>query len=632
MQETKNSNEWINWIESAIAKEYFKYYEYRNFSNIQEIGSGNLGKVFRANCTDFKEYIVLKSFYNLNNVITKEIVRELKLQRDVVIHNNILRLYGITKDESENNYLLVMEYADSGTLQDYLKKNFNNLTWNDKYNLAHQLAYAVLCLHNSGIVHRDLHSRNILVHQNTIKLADFGLSKRIEEITKSQSNLNGIIPYVDPQRFRRRNSSSPTQIYSFNKKSDIYSVGVLLWEISSGRPPFHTESNQNDDDMSVNISKGLREAVIPGTPEDYVKLYTECWDDLPDNRPTMYQVFTKLNEIIMKSDQSNQCEKSSNEKSLSSQNFIKSHTKVVKFTINPINKRIIFEKDLITIVKEIVSYIFKITDQGKDANLRKQIILNYLNNHDMDLSEIYNWLIKNQNNDDLDTMFLLGYFNYLGIKINENFKKAFEIFFITSEKNHLLSQYYVGECYLFGHGVTKSERLAFKYFESLANKGYAMGQLKIGHCYDMGIGIEKDFKLATYWYEKAAKNGNNIAMYNLAFIYKDKKNFKKVFELFKRLADNEDADGISMLGYCYNNGIGTKIDRQKAFELYQKAANLGNSAAQYNLAVSYESGLGVTKNIGKAILWYEKSAKQGDKDARNKLQHLRVENGRIYIL
>ncbi|PKK65559.1 hypothetical protein RhiirC2_785979 [Rhizophagus irregularis] len=80
MQETKNSNEWISWIESAIAKEYFKYYEYRNFSNIQEIGSGNLGKVFRANCTDFKEYIVLKSFYNLNNVITKEIVREISKQ------------------------------------------------------------------------------------------------------------------------------------------------------------------------------------------------------------------------------------------------------------------------------------------------------------------------------------------------------------------------------------------------------------------------------------------------------------------------------------------------------------------------------------------------------------------------
>ena len=54
------------------------------------------------------------------------------------------------------NYILVMEYADSGTLKDYLKENFNNLTWDDKYNFAYQLACAVSCLHDEGIVHRDL--------------------------------------------------------------------------------------------------------------------------------------------------------------------------------------------------------------------------------------------------------------------------------------------------------------------------------------------------------------------------------------------------------------------------------------------------------------------------------------------
>ena len=54
------------------------------------------------------------------------------------------------------NYLLVMEYADGGTLRDYLKKNFNKLTWNDKYNLAHQLACSISCLHDERIVHRDL--------------------------------------------------------------------------------------------------------------------------------------------------------------------------------------------------------------------------------------------------------------------------------------------------------------------------------------------------------------------------------------------------------------------------------------------------------------------------------------------
>ena len=53
-------------------------------------------------------------------------------------------------------YSLVMEYADGGSLRDYLKKNFDNLIWEDKYNLAYQLACAVSCLHGEGIVHRDL--------------------------------------------------------------------------------------------------------------------------------------------------------------------------------------------------------------------------------------------------------------------------------------------------------------------------------------------------------------------------------------------------------------------------------------------------------------------------------------------
>jgi serine/threonine protein kinase len=56
-----------------------------------------------------------------------------------------------------------MEYADSGSLQDYLKNNFDNLTWDDKFNLAFQLAYAVSCLHNEGIIHRDL-----VIHLNCI--------------------------------------------------------------------------------------------------------------------------------------------------------------------------------------------------------------------------------------------------------------------------------------------------------------------------------------------------------------------------------------------------------------------------------------------------------------------------------
>jgi serine/threonine protein kinase len=63
--------------------------------------------------------------------------------------------------QNEKKYSLVMEYANDGTLRDYLKKNFNNLSWDDKYRLANELTCAVLCLHDEGIVHRDLVSYKI---------------------------------------------------------------------------------------------------------------------------------------------------------------------------------------------------------------------------------------------------------------------------------------------------------------------------------------------------------------------------------------------------------------------------------------------------------------------------------------
>ena len=63
-------------------------------------------------------------------------------------------------------------------------------------------------------------------------------------------------------------------MYSLNKKSDVYSIGILLWEISSGHPPFYTEGEQYDLDLALEILQGLREEPIPDTPKDYIKVYT----------------------------------------------------------------------------------------------------------------------------------------------------------------------------------------------------------------------------------------------------------------------------------------------------------------------------------------------------------------------
>ncbi|EXX77606.1 hypothetical protein RirG_022300 [Rhizophagus irregularis DAOM 197198w] len=92
--QTGNYNEWI---EDAISKKYIKLYEHKHFSNIQEIGSGNSGKVYRANWRNSGQYFALKSFNKLDNITIKELVHELGLQQEVAFHSNIISYYGITQ-------------------------------------------------------------------------------------------------------------------------------------------------------------------------------------------------------------------------------------------------------------------------------------------------------------------------------------------------------------------------------------------------------------------------------------------------------------------------------------------------------------------------------------------------------
>ncbi|CAI2167062.1 8077_t:CDS:2 [Funneliformis geosporum] len=502
-----------------------------------------------------------------------------------------------------------MEYADGGTLCDYLKKNFKKLTWNDKYNFAYQLAGAVSCLHEEGIVHRDLHSNSVLIHQNSIKLADFGVSKErnsIKESSKHQTNLCGAFPYIDPKLFSKQIKNVSTQIYTLNEKSDVYSVGMLLWELSSGRSPF---CDMGDFNLHWKIFQGFREEPAPDTPTNYVNLYKDCWSGEPENRPTMNQVVTRMKEIIAKS--------------YKTINNYQTDDFIIDIQYKP-------EDELKMIVDRMVTIIFKMTNDGKEPQIRRQHVIDYISIYNVSLKEIYTWLLNNQNNSTMT--FLLGYFNYFGIETSEYKEKAFELFTEASKQNHILAQYYIGICCQNGYGTIKDQDLAFKYFEKVANKDFAAGQLNIGYFYEYGIGVEEDSKLAIFWYEKAANNGNMIAKYNLGLCYKNgigvEKDYKKAFKLFEQSAKGDYLNGISILGYFYRNGIGTCTDEHKAFNLYQKASSLGDNIAQYNLAIMFEDGIGIRKDIDQAIYWYKKSAESGFQKAQNRFEELSKINKR----
>lgn len=110
------------------------------------------------------------------------------------------------------------------------------------------------------------HAHNVLIHQNNIKLADFGLSRKTSEASIYLKDVYGVLPYVDPKCL-------DDQSYAITTKSDIYSIGVLLWQLSSGRRPFYDEDTQYDVCLAINIKNGKRENIIEGTPPEYSNLY-----------------------------------------------------------------------------------------------------------------------------------------------------------------------------------------------------------------------------------------------------------------------------------------------------------------------------------------------------------------------
>src|SRR5438128_10929623 len=127
---------------------------------------------------------------------------------------------------------------------------------------------------------------NILVNNGILMIADLGLSKQLGEIN-SNSKLLGMPAYIEPQCYINSN-------YQQNEKSDIYSLGVLFWEISSGKSPF---SDVPIYKINLEIVNGKREVSIVNTPSEYQQLYENCWKEEPNQRPDINEVLEVLNQL-----------------------------------------------------------------------------------------------------------------------------------------------------------------------------------------------------------------------------------------------------------------------------------------------------------------------------------------------
>ncbi|RIB22032.1 kinase-like domain-containing protein [Gigaspora rosea] len=179
-----------------------------------------------------------------------------------------------------------MEYALEGSL----RKNLHaiaQMDWRDKLNLLQCISYDLLIIHSHDLIHRDLHSGNILL--NSLKsayIADLGLSITANIASKSNSDgIYGVLPYIAPEVLNE---------HPYTKETDIYSFGIIMWEILYGKP-VHYDS-KSDLQFQLQVLNGLRPHIYENTAICYVDLMKKCWNMDPKKRPTSKEIYDTFSE------------------------------------------------------------------------------------------------------------------------------------------------------------------------------------------------------------------------------------------------------------------------------------------------------------------------------------------------
>ncbi|KAL8557762.1 hypothetical protein ACS0TY_005026 [Phlomoides rotata] len=288
---------------------WFSYDELKkctsNFSETNQIGSGGYGKVYKGVLSD-GQVVAVKRSEQGSMQGGQEFKTEIELLSRVH-HKNLVGLVGFCFEQGE--HMLIYEFMGNGTLRESLSgKSGIQLDWKRRVKIALGSARGLAYLHELAhppIIHRDVKSTNILLDENlTAKVADFGLSKLVSDVSKGHvsTQVKGTLGYLDPEYYMTQ---------QLTEKSDVYSFGVVMLEMITGRQPIE-KGKYIVREVSIVMDKndethyGLKDKMDPvirnaqdlmGFPR-FFELAMQCVEESASDRPTMSETVKTLEAIL----------------------------------------------------------------------------------------------------------------------------------------------------------------------------------------------------------------------------------------------------------------------------------------------------------------------------------------------
>lgn len=248
---------------------------------LEKIGTGGMSDVYKAKCHKLNRFVaikVLKQEFSENANFVSKFRTEAQAAAGLM-HPNIVNVYDV--GEENGIYYFVMEMVEGITLKKYIEKKAR-LSVKEAISIAIQVSMGIEAAHNNHIIHRDIKPQNIMISkEGKVKVTDFGIAKAATSNTIT-SNVMGSVHYTSPEQARGGYS---------DEKSDIYSLGITMFEMLTGRVPFNGETTVAIAIKHIQEELPSPREYVPEIPVSVEQIVFKCCQKSPDRR---YQSMPEL--------------------------------------------------------------------------------------------------------------------------------------------------------------------------------------------------------------------------------------------------------------------------------------------------------------------------------------------------